>query len=168
MGTILDGSELFFFDSVNSNMTEAAGIEVNYYSMNKQGSVIDPLYGEYAQREVDGPWRLSAKAEWPQRSPISGEAGYTVEFDGKCTISRVHFEEKHAPYPIEGDVLEMWRTPYHDINSLGGLFFDILKVLNDGHLNDSPTFTQFVMTLKRRPQFAPERRLAETEEIKEI
>lgn len=160
MGKILDGSELPLFDSIASDLNEAAGDIVNYYSNNKQMSKIDPIYGEYSKRQTDGPWRLPAKVDWPQQAPMSGETGYTVEFDGKVTISRIHFEQKNAPYPAEDDVIEMWRTPFHDVDSMGqGLYFDIVKVDNDGHVNDSPLFVQFILTLKRRPQFGAERRV---------
>ena len=160
MGKLLDDSEIELFDMVASEVNELAGDEVNYHSVNKEKSEIDPIYGEYKKRHIDGPWRLPAKFSWPQQTPVSGEAGFTVEFDGQATISRVHFEEKNAPYPVEGDVIEAWRTPYHDADSMGkGLYFDIIKVDNDGHINDSPTFVQFKLTLKRRPQYAPERRL---------
>ena len=160
MGKILDGSESALFDSITSDLNEAAGEEVNYYSSNKEQSTIDPLYGEYVNHKIDGPWKLPALPKWPSQSPMAGEHGYTVEFDGKCTIARVHFEIYHAPYPIEGDILEFWRTPYHDVDSMGkGLFFDIIKVDNDGHINDSSVFVQFILTLKRRPQFGAERKL---------
>lgn len=161
MGSILDdGESSFLWDCISSDHKSAAGTEVNFYSVNKQNSVIDPLYGEYTKREIDGPWKIFAIARWVKRTPVSGEAGYTVEFDGRCVISRIHLEDKHASYPSEGDILEMWRTPYHDADSLGqGLFFDVLNVDPKGFINDSPVFTDFVLTIKRRPQFAAERRV---------
>ena len=160
MGRLIDGSELDFFDGVASDMNDLAGEEINYYSSNKEKSKIDPLYGEYTEHKIDGPWKVPAVPKWPEQNPVTGETGYTVEFDGICTISRVHLEEKHAPYPVEGDIVEFWRTPYHDADSMGkGLFFDVIKVNSKGYLNDSPNFVQFVLTLKRRPQFGAERKL---------
>lgn len=161
-GSILNDSESNLFDMIASDLTRAAGVDLNYYSMEKGKSNIDPLYGEYQTREYEGPWLLPSYVQWPQQSPMSGDSGYTVEFDGKVTVARVEFETHNAPYPVEGDIVEFWRTPYHDIDSRGkGLFFDVIKVDNDGHVNDSPTFVQFKLTLKRRPQFAAERKLAE-------
>lgn len=160
MGFILDGSELRIFDSVTSDQTAAAGDDVNYYSLNKQASTVDPLYGEYITRQMDGPWRISASVTWAKRTPMPSETGYTVEFDGECKIARVHLDEKSAPYPTEDDIIEMFRTPYHDADSLGrGLFFDVIKADSDGYINDSPNFTKFVLTLKRRPQFGAERKV---------
>src|SRR4051812_614605 len=113
MGSILDdGESSFLWDVISSDHKTAAGVEVNFYSVNKMNSIIDPLYGEFVKRSIDGPWKIFAIARWVKRAPISGEAGYTVEFDGRCTISRVHLEEKNASYPSEGDILEFWRTPY--------------------------------------------------------
>lgn len=160
MGKILDDSELSLFDSIASDLNTAAGTAVNYYSVNRKKSKIDPLFGEYENRVIDGPFGLDAWFQWPNQAPVVGEAGFTVEFDCTCVISRIHLDNISAPYPTEGDVIETWRTPYHDIQSLGkGMFFDIIKVNYDGHINDSPTFVQFKLWLKRRPQFAAERRI---------
>lgn len=159
MGNIFDGSELGIFDSMAADMVEAIGEEVNYYSLNKDTSKYDPLYGEYTSRGIDGPWKMPMLFKWPEQNPTSGEAGFSVDFAGQATVCRIHLEDRNAPYPIEGDVLEAWRTPYHDIDSMGKGSFDIVKVNNDGHLNDSPSFVQFILILKRNPNFAPERRL---------
>lgn len=160
MGRVLDGSEVSIHDIVISDYKEAGGDEINYYSTDKQASTVDPVYGEYSDRHIDGPWNLPAIFKWPQQNPAVGDAGYTVEFDGKCYISRFHFEDKNAPYPIENDVIEAWRTPYHDEDSMGkGLFFDIIQVNNKGHINDSAVFVEFELILKRRPQYSAERRI---------
>ncbi len=58
MGTVIDGSEIDIFDCVASDLNEAAGEECNYYSINKEKSDIDMLYGEFSSRKHDGPWRL--------------------------------------------------------------------------------------------------------------
>lgn len=170
MGSILDnGDDSYIWDIVSSDHKTAGGDAVNYYSVNKAESVIDPLYGEYVQRKIDGPYKVMAIARWPRRSPQGGEHGYTVEFDGMCAISRIELENQHAPYPSENDMLEMWRTVFHDADSMGvGLFFDVIKVDQKGFINDSPVFTDFVLTLKRRPQYAPERRIqAENPSLKD-
>lgn len=160
MGRILDDSEQELFDMVASDQNEAAGIDVNFYSNNKKLGTKDPLYGEYVNRHIDGPYRVPAWVKWPPQNPFSTEHGFTLEFDGECVISRIHLENKKAPFPSEGDIIEMWRTPYHDANSMGkGMFFDVIKVNNDGHINDTPTFVQFRLTLKRRPQFGAERKI---------
>ncbi len=160
MGFLLDSSELRLFDIVTSDHTAAGGDDVNYYSVNKHESKVDPLYGEYTKRQVDGPWRLPAAITWPDRQPAPGETGFTVEWDGKIEIARVHLDDRTAPYPTEDDVFEFWRSPYHDATSLGqGMFFDVIKVVTDGHLNDAASFTKFIVTLKRRTDYAAERRL---------
>lgn len=160
MGFVLDGSELRIFDVVTSDQTVSAGEEVNYYSVNKQTSKVDPLYGEYKHRQVDGPWRLPAAVAWPARNPQSTESGFTVEFDSQCVIARYHLDKDNVPYPTEGDMIEMFRSPYADADSMGqGYFFDIIKITADGHLNDTGNFTKFTLVLKRRPQYAPERKL---------
>lgn len=161
MGTILDDSELGFFDSVAQELNELVGTtEFNYYAMNRAKTKVDPLYGEATERAIDGPFRLNAWVQWPNSNPEAGEQGFGFEFDGVCVVARKDFDEKHVPYPFEADVVEFWRTPYHDAKSLGkGLFFDVIKVWSDGHVNDTPSFVQFKMFLKRRTQFGAERRI---------
>jgi hypothetical protein len=160
VGFLLDDSELRLFDIIVTDNVAAGGDDINYYSVNKAASIVDPLYGEYIKRQVDGPWLIPANVKWPERRPIAGETGFTVEFDGLAVVARSHLDQNNAPYPYENDILEMWRTPYHDADSLGkGMFFDIIAIKTDGHLNDTATFTKFILTLKRRPEFGAERRL---------
>jgi hypothetical protein len=161
MGRILDDSEREFFDCIASELNELAGEEINFYGQNIKKSTIDPLYGEPVERKIEGPFRVWAWVRWPQISPESGEHGFGFEMDGECVIARAHLDKIGAPYPFEGDIIEMWRTPYHDADSLGkGLFFDIVRVANDGHIHDTPTFVQFRLTLKRRTQFGAERKIS--------
>lgn len=160
MGTLLDDSEQEFFDCIASEITEMAGEPVNYYSLNRAKTKIDPLYGEATDRKWEGPFRVMAYVQFPNPEVIADEHGFGFDFDGMVTIPRTNLDKLKAPYPFEADVIEMWRTPYHDADSLGqGLFFDVIKVQNDGHINDSPIFVQFKLTLKRRTQFGAERRL---------
>ncbi len=160
MGTLLDDSESAFFDGIATELNTLAGDEINFYGQNRSRSTIDPLYGEYINRAIDGPFRLNAWVKWPQINVDVSEQGFGFEMDGMCSISRLELENANAPYPFEGDIIEMWRTPYHDADSLGkGLFFDVIRVENDGHINDSPTFVQFKLYLKRRTQNGAERKI---------
>jgi len=164
MGKVLDDSELELFDCINQDLIELTGVEINYYAHNatspQNRRKVDPLYGERTQPIEATPARIMAVVKYPEYDPLSEETGFSREWDAQVTISRAHLDEKHLPYPSEADVIEMWRTPYHDRWSMGkGLFFDVLKAKHDGHINDTPTFTQFVLTLKRRSQFGAERRI---------
>ena len=161
MGSLYDDSELSLFDSYSTELPGISGDEVNYYAMNRAKTKIDPLYGEPSERGIDGPFRLNAYVQWPQFQPEAGEQGFGFEFDASCVIARATLEEANAPYPFEADILEFWRTPYHDAKSLGkGLFFDVIKVQNEGHIHDSPSFVNFKLFLKRRTQFGAERRVS--------
>ena len=172
-GKILDDSEKEFFDCINRESNELFGVEVNYYAYNTKQpgdditritTKVDPLYGEVkggrgGGRVIGGPFRIWAQVKWPEYTPVSGEEGFGRTFAGRVTISRAHLDEKNLPYPAEADIIEMWRTPYHDDQSKGGLFFDVVKAWNDGHVNDTATFTQFILELKRNTQFGAERRI---------
>lgn len=164
MGRVLNDCDRDLFDKINSDLNELAGIEVNYYGYDPYSTEnvkhIDPLYGEPTERELSGPWRVVAIVKYPTYQPIADESGFGRDWDAEVFISRIHLEEKNAPYPSEGDVIEMWRTPFHDAWSMGeGMFFDVIKAQHDGHVNDSPSFTQFKLGLKRRSQFGAERRI---------
>jgi hypothetical protein len=164
MGKVLDDSEVDLFDCINSDMIELTGVEINYYPHNAQSPVnrrkIDPLYGERTEPIAAEPQRNKAIVKYPEYEPMAEESGFAREWDAKVILSRAMLDEKNLPYPSEADVIEMWRTPYHDMWSMGkGLFFDVIKAKHDGHINDTPTFTQFELTLKRRSQFGAERRI---------
>jgi len=164
MGKILDDSELEIFDCINSDLNELAGVKVNYYGYNPFSeaniALTDPLYGEPTERCFDGPFSVWAIVTYPDYQPLAEESGFGREWDSIITISRSHLDDVSAPYPSEGDIIEMWRTPFHDAWSMGeGMFFDVTKSLHDGHINDTPTFTQFKLSVKRRSQFGAERRI---------
>ena len=165
MRKVLDDSEVELFDCINKDMAEMAGVEINYYGYDtgncQNRQKVDPLYGESTEREIAGPFRVPAIVKYPEYQPLAEESGFGREWDARVTISRSHLDDIGAPYPSETDIIEMWRTPYHDAWSMGkGMFFDVIKAKHDGHINDSPTFTQFVLDLKRRSQFGAERRLS--------
>ena len=167
---LLDDSESEFFDCINAELTELSGITVNYYAYHTAREAVGveeqsrtkvcPIYGEPKERDIEGPFNIPAHVKWPEYQPISDEGGFAREFDCICVISRSHLDDRKLPYPSESDVIEMWRTPYHDDHSMGvGMFFDVIKAENDGHINDTATFTQFKLYMKRRTPFGAERRI---------
>jgi hypothetical protein len=164
MGKVLDDSELELFDCINQDMIDLVGVEINYYGYDvnavQNRQKVDPLYGEPTERNFAGPFRVMAYIQYPEYEPLAEEVGFGREWDAQVVLSRSHLDQINAPYPSEADIIEMWRTPYHDQWSLGkGMFFDVTKAKHDGHINDSPTFTQFRLFLKRRSQFGAERRI---------
>lgn len=160
MGKLFNDRELDFFDSINAELIALAGERINYYSQNRNCSKMDPLYGEFTERNFDGPYEMEALFRWPPMTTTSSEQGLGFEWQCEVVMSRSLVEKAHAPYPQEGDIVEVWRTPFHDANSRGkGMFFDIIQVQSDGQVFDSPSFTQFKCTLKRRSEFAAERKI---------
>ena len=164
VGRVLDDSELELFDCIASDLNELAGSKINYYGYDpyslENRALIDPLYGEPTERKFSGPFRIWAQVKYPEYTPLTEEPGFSREWDAKVTISRVHLDEQNAPYPSEGDIIELWRTPFHDAWSMGkGMFFTVVKSNNDGHINQTPSFVQFKLDLKRRTQFGAERKI---------
>lgn len=165
MGRVLDDSEQKLFDCINSDLIELTGVKVNLYGYDPttpaNRAKIDPLYGEPTERDLTGPARIWALVKYPEYTPLTEESGFGRDWDAEVIISRFHLDEQNLAYPSESDIVELWRTPYHDAWSMGkGLFFDVVKAKHDGHINDSPTFTQFKLTVKRRSQFGAERRIS--------
>lgn len=98
------------------------------------------------------------------------EGGRTT-FGAEVWIARKSIEDIRAPQPNESDVLRIWNTPFFNEWAVDnapsgqpntGYFFDIIDVDDDGHLFDSPTFVGFKLSIKRRTEFTPERRITNT------
>lgn len=162
----LDASEMFLFDLWANEHTSIAGTEIEFWSLDIGGSLVDPLYGEAIERRWAGPYRLKAWVHLPQDNPDVGQQGSRTIFDSALWIPRKQFEENNAPTPNENDVVRLWNLPFFrgyavDDETVpgGGFFFDVINVNHDGHVFDQAGFVGFSLTLARRTDYTPERRL---------
>ena len=148
--------------------TDAIGTEVDYWQHDNVRTTLDPLYNEPECRVWKGPFRIKVFAEWPDQSFEVREEGARVFWDAKVYIPRLTVEGADMEFgPAEGDVLLLWDLPFFDAYAQGTDFnipkakyyFDVVGVVETGHALDNADFTGFKLDIKRRTEFAPERRL---------
>jgi hypothetical protein len=164
----LNDQALCFFDTVITTQVEAVGTPLEYWHQDVANSRHDPLYDEPIQRLFTGPWKLKGFVEWPEATAENREEGFRVTWDGTVTLARATLEGIGAPAPQEGDVIRFWPNAFFKKFATGGqndpgagYYFDVINVTDDGHVHDTAAFVGFKLRLRRRTEFAPERRLAE-------
>ena len=188
----LYGQEIYLFDTVAQELNQIIGPPVDYYlcdtTINRYANVtnyaypqpnperlpnvpttvVDPLYNEPLAWSFQGPFRIPMYIEYPQKNVSSGEEGERTHWDALAWVSRKEYEDAYIGRPpSEGDVLQIWRTPFfkdystNDIMPIpnSGFYFDIRNVEEDGHLVDSAQFVGYKLSLVRRTEFTPERKL---------
>jgi len=162
----LGNSDGAMFDHFAQEHVEASGTEILFWHQNLEESLRDPLYDEPIDREWDGPYKLKAWVEYLAGSPQMTENGMTVRWQGNIWIARKSLEDANIPAPLEGDVIKYWDNKFfveHGVNAEegveGGYYFDIINVDDDGHVHDSDHFVGLTITVMRRTEFTPERRL---------
>jgi hypothetical protein len=139
---------------------------VLYYSLNR-GRNVDPLYNEPADDPLygGGPVGVSEVWGWFPAFEIQGAMEYTgetgsnpsvrdegKEYDYDATL-RIAASEwtRLAPSgqaPKEGDVCYVY-----------SMYWDIVQFGDSGHVGDTMTFVGWVVKLKRRENFEPQRKL---------
>lgn len=163
----LGDSERALFDTWAQEQTRIAGTTFEYYSISVQKSEKDPLYNETTQRVFLGPFRVPGWLEVPIATPEMQEEGIHKVFAPKAWISRKEMEDQRMNAPMYGDVLRAWTLPFYNQWSTvesepikgAGYYFDVVGVNTDGQLFDSASFVGFILNLKRRTEFTPERRI---------
>ena len=162
----LDSSESQMFDHIAQEHTEAHGVDILYWHQNLGESIRDPLYDEPIERVWDGPFKITGYVEYMAGTPQMQEEGLTVRWQGTIWIARVELEDKNAPSPLEGDVLKFWDNKFfaeHGVNAEegvhGGYYFDVINADDAGHVHDTDHFVGILLTVMRRTEFTPERRL---------
>lgn len=156
----------FFHDLQAVEHVRITGQTLDFYSLDREHSTIDPVYNEPIDTAWLGPYNLSARISRPQRSVEADETGRRGKWDGKVWIPRLVVEKAGAPKPKEGDVVRFWSLPYFALDGnlntevpQAGYCFDVTLVEDEAHIHDTPTFVGFALTLVRRSEFTPERKL---------
>lgn len=166
----LDDSERWLFDSIKQEHTGIVGTSMDFYSQQVQPGEKkrDPLYDEPLVGQWCGPYRVTGFAEWPEPNVEVKEEGLRKTWAAVFYVARKEFEDARAPYPKEGDVVRIWSTPYFDKDASvlheqipkSGFYFDITKADDDQHLMDAAYFVGLKLTVARRTEFTPERRIS--------
>lgn len=160
-------NEKLLMSGYADEQAKIAGTPIDYWGLVVQDSIKDPLYGEPKERVWDGPYRIWGIFTAPESLPETKEAGVNNLFPTTASIPRAAFEAAGMQHPGEGDVLHVWDLPlYMHIATMepepppgAGYFFDVVNADPDGYVVDSPIFATWKITLKRRTEFTPERRL---------
>lgn len=186
MGELLDDSELRLFDSISEEYNRLGGTKVRLWSLRRGYAVdpvfdepsrnhgYDPMYGEAVapshQPEVEpekrdewafvGPWEFWAVVFFEEEADKDTSIDESVqsEWDATGWVSRQAFEEIDCPYPKKGDVIEMSEEKWRD-SSDKQIYFDVISSARAGPLNDTQTYVNQRLRLKKRTKFDPERRI---------
>lgn len=163
----LDEKEMCLFDSVAGEVVAIAGTDIEFFHLDIEASVRDPLYDEAVERVFQGSFLMKAVIEYPSSAVQADEYGVKRMWDASAWIPRSELEGKNAPLPCEGDVIRIWKTPFFNEQSVmdqkipgAGYFFNIVSIDTDGHPFDGPGFVGVKCTLKRSTDYTPERRMA--------
>ena len=161
------GDERALWDSIASEPARLAGEAIKLYVI-RRAKNRDPLYKEPSANggewDYQGPFELWATIEFPQSENITEEAtevGERSEADAIAWISRKEFEDREAPYPKRGDVLEFWSKPpfgYEPENTQ----WDVVKATRDGNVFTTATFVMYKIDLKQRSKFVAFRKTEHT------
>lgn len=167
-GLQISDAELKLHDSVAQETNQIAGTDVDLYIVDVDNSKIDPLFRESIEARWSGPHKLKAFVEWADSTPEVREEGFRTSFTSRAWIARADLEALGLGPPGEGDVLRFWNTPFFNAVAVdgepipgAGYFFNVVDVDDDGHIGDGPSFVGFWLTLQRRTEFTPERRINE-------
>lgn len=143
-----------------------AGGEADLYVRDRGRSLKDPLYGEPTRAVWVGPYRLKVYLQNPIPMPMTVPQGFRNEWNGEIWVPRTEIELKGVRPPDNGDVLQMWKIPFYDALAVdyanspkAGFYFDVESVHADAIAAMAPIFLGFKLTLKRRSEFTPERRV---------
>jgi len=137
------------FDSINEELMDLVGVDVQLYSLNRITEEEDPVYGEPKDRiRFSKPYTITGFVTKPDWIFEAHERGLRKETDSILTLSRKMMEVGSVPDPKIGDVVEFWEGK-----------FDIIRAIPDGFLNDTSTFEQWIVDLKRHREYPAERKM---------
>ena len=151
------GDEQALFDSIASEPAKLAGTSVAYYKI-RRAKHRHSLYKEPSvdgDWSFEGPWELAATLDFPQSdnvTPTATENGIESTAEAVAWVSRKEFEDRSAPYPQEGSVLEFWWTPPFAQERQKSQW-DIVKATRDGNIFNSEAFTMYKLELRSRSKF---------------
>lgn len=156
----LNDAERYLFDSFAQEHLGIIGTEVEFWSQRVSKSKRDALYDEPVERVWNGPFKLTGLFQYVDTTSDAREEGLREIGPTEIWIARREFEEKNAPPPDTGDVIRVWNLPiFKFIGQEQGFYFDVTGTSEDGHLFDQASFVGWKLTLNRRTEFTPERRL---------
>lgn len=147
---------------------EIAGTSIHYWVQDRVNTKLDPLYNEPIERVWVGPYQIKVAVKWPDDTFEVREDGARKLWTAQVTIPRITMEKvQMVSVPEEGDVLRIWDLPFFEAVAQGvnrdtpkaGFYFDVIRAAPDGVPLSNGLFTRYILDIKRRTEFVPERRL---------
>jgi hypothetical protein len=165
----LTDSEIALFDSVAQDVSKICATDIELFWLDLKKTTKDPFYDEAVERKFKGPFKIKAYVSYPAQAPNPSKDGNILTWDCTAWIARKDLEVAGAQPPNPGDVIRIWNTKFYNNEAVfdekvpdSGFFFNVENVNPDGHIHDTPSFVGFKLTLKRRTDFTPERRITNT------
>jgi len=166
MGRLTDSSDTALWDSFNADLIELSGTDGVLYSLDVSQQS-DALYDE-PKAFVYESFDIMFYVRQPDREIDVSERGSERIQTTQVWFSRAHLEDRGAPIPKEGDVLQFWGGQYdlEDVKDDTHVPTDVSRAFQrDGggehqYEPDGAVPIQFVMNAKRRERFLPERKTA--------
>ena len=159
-------TERFLFSHFAHEQIQISGTPCDLFSQKIDKATRDPLYDEPTERVWSKAFKIKCWVSWASSTPVTGEEGFRLAFRTQCWIPRAEIERAGCPAPVEGDIIRFWNIPFFNETAVAGeqiknagYFFDIINADNDGHINDTASFTGFRCDLVRRSEFGAERRI---------
>lgn len=163
----LAACEADLMKQVAEEQITGGGTPVAYYRLDKNASSWNPLYNEPEKLVFKAPLNLTARVQKPEKNTQANEKGQTTTWDAVVWIAVASWPSTGDP-PTEGDVVGFWDSAYFRGAGVrqekipgASFYYDVIGVDTDGHVNDTSAFVAWEVTLKRRTEFTPERRLHE-------
>jgi hypothetical protein len=174
MGSLLNGKERAFFDSVNQEIVRLAGTDDPvlwkfYKSLPASLATVansDCLYEEpvagsknYISYKGTPTVPLLVSFEQPTRTEEAGDNGLVTRFESRITIPRSNLEQLKIPVDDlsnhigVGDIIQVWSKSKHS------WYFEVINVERDGFENDSDVWTQYSLECVRNENFVPEKKI---------
>lgn len=138
-----------------------------YFRQDRLGTTWDPVYNEPRKLAFRPGLVLPGRVQKPEKQVDAGERGQKTRWDAVLWLAVATWPNLQDP-PREGDVVGFWDVPYfrktavaNETIPAANHYYDVIRVDTDGHVNMTATFVAWEITLVRRTEFAPERRLSE-------
>lgn len=155
--TFFNKVEQPFYDHVNTEVQNLVGANADYFVLKRKQTKRDGTYDEpFVQ--IDSLWEFDEPVgikciiqEWSETKEAT-DRGMDSRLEARGWLSRKHADDLDVD-PKEGDVIVVWQQR----EGTGGAW-DIIQVNEDGFIGNQPIPTQFVLDLRRRTKYVPERK----------
>jgi hypothetical protein len=162
--------ELPLLDSVAQEPSHLSGVRVLLYSL-RRAKNMHPLYREPTQGgdfDYAGPWELMGVLDFDQGTevepPDSTTEGTQIMTDARLQIARKEFEDKKAPDPKAGDVIEFWSGKEFEgkpFRIAKFKYWDVNKANRAENIWSTETFLVWMLELKHKTRFDAARKVQE-------